>query len=280
MEVTVGLTTWSEHASLIDNVRKKTTLKEYGQHFPVVEVDTFFYALPQLATVQKWLVDVDPRFQFIVKAHQSMTGHHEVVGGPEAVFEKFKQVIAPLVATGQLKTVLFQFPPYFDARTESIEYLHRVRALMGTMPVAIELRNRSWYQPGVGDALVNYCRDLNLTLVAADEPHQGPGGVPFFLTTTTKNLTMIRLHGRNQAGWQTAGKDWRKKRTLYRYSAEELADLARVIKDQNPAPLETCVIFNNNSGGDAADNALALSKLMGLHFTGVTKKDPTQLKLF
>ena len=55
MKVTVGLTTWSEHPSLINNARKKTTLKEYGQHFPVVEVDTFFYALPQLMTVQKWL---------------------------------------------------------------------------------------------------------------------------------------------------------------------------------------------------------------------------------
>lgn len=70
MKVTVGLTTWSEHPSLINNARKKTTLKEYGQHFPVVEVDTFFYALPQLMTVQKWLTDVAPGFQFIVKAHQ------------------------------------------------------------------------------------------------------------------------------------------------------------------------------------------------------------------
>ena len=82
MKVTVGLTTWSEHPSLINNARKKTTLKEYGQHFPVVEVDTFFYALPQLMTVQKWLTDVAPGFQFIVKAHQVMTGHQEAVGGP------------------------------------------------------------------------------------------------------------------------------------------------------------------------------------------------------
>lgn len=179
MKVTVGLTTWSEHPSLINNARKKTTLKEYGQHFPVVEVDTFFYALPQLMTVQKWLTDVAPGFQFIVKAHQVMTGHQEAVGGPQAVFTQFKQVVAPLVSTGQLKTVLFQFPPYFDARTEHIEYLRTVRELMGNLPVAVELRNLSWYQSGVGDALVNYCRDLKLTLVAADEPHQTQGGIPF-----------------------------------------------------------------------------------------------------
>ena len=209
-----------------------------------------------------------------------MTGHQEAVGGPRAVFTQFKQVVAPLVSTGQLKTVLFQFPPYFDARTEHIEYLRTVRELMGNLPVAVELRNRSWYQSGVGDALVNYCRDLKLTLVAADEPHQTQGGIPFFLTTTTPHLTLIRLHGRNQAGWQAGGKDWRGKRTLYRYSASELTDLAQAIQEQQPQPKETCVIFNNNSGGDAADNAVALSRQMDLHFTGLTKQDPTQLELF
>lgn len=68
------------------------------------------------------------------------------------------------------------------------------------------------------------------------------------MTTTTPHLTLIRLHGRNQAGWQAGGKDWRGKRTLYRYSASELTDLAQAIQEQQPQPKETCVIFNNNSG--------------------------------
>ena len=49
-QITLGLTTWSEHPALIDGQRQTTTLNEYAQHFPTVEIDTFFYALPKLAT--------------------------------------------------------------------------------------------------------------------------------------------------------------------------------------------------------------------------------------
>lgn len=280
MKITIGLTTWSEHPDLIHGARQKTTLGEYAQHFPVVELDTFFYALPTPVTVQKWLGQVAPGFQFVVKAHASMTGHKEVAGGSQAVFERYLTTITPLAAAGQLKCVLFQFPPYFDATNKNIHYLKRVREWMGRRPVAIELRNQSWYQPAVYDSLVSYCRDLSLTLVAADEPHEGPTGIPFALTTTTPSLTLLRLHGRNQAGWANAGANWRKQRTLYRYSPAELAEFKAAILAQEPQPRETCVIFNNNSGGDAAANALALAKMMGLHFTDLLPRDPEQLDLF
>ena len=44
MEITIGLTTWKEHQALIKEAHP-LTLREYAQHLPVVEVDTFFYAL-------------------------------------------------------------------------------------------------------------------------------------------------------------------------------------------------------------------------------------------
>lgn len=37
------------------------------------------------------------------------------------------------------------------------------------------------------------------------------------------------------------------------------------------------MIFNNNSGGDAADNALQLQKLLGISFDGLS---PLQMDLF
>lgn len=280
MQVTIGLTTWSEHPDLIQGARQKTTLAEYAQHFPVVEVDTFFYALPTPATVEKWSTQVAPGFQFIVKAHASMTGHQKVAGGPRAVFDRYLAAIAPLEAQGQLKTVLFQFPPYFDATRPHFKTLERLRQWMGNRPVAIELRNQTWYQPTVREALVGHCRDWQLTLVAADEPHAGPTGIPFDLVTTTPDLTLLRLHGRNQTGWANPGANWRKQRTLYRYSAAELAALQAAIMGQQPQPQETCVIFNNNSGGDAAANARTLTNMMHLHFSGLLPRDPEQLALF
>lgn len=283
MKTTLALTTWTEHPALIHQQRK-VTLREYAQHLPAVEVDTFFYALPQLKTVQQWVNEVGPGFQFIIKAHQTMTKHPRAVLPEgmtlEDMFQQFREVIRPMIATNQLKTVLFQFPPQFNANVQNIEYFMKVRQLMGNLPVAIELRNQSWYRPAVINSLVGYCKDLHFTLVAADEAHQVEASIPFYLATTNPQLALIRLHGRNAAGWAHPGKEWRKKRTLYRYSDDQLRALSRKISDLQPQPDEVCVIFNNNSAGDAAPNALTLQKIMGLHFSGLLPQDPEQLDLF
>lgn len=281
-KITMGMTTWTEHPVLIRNEQRPVTLNEYAQHFPTVEVDTFFYALPQMSTIQNWLAAVPEDFTFIIKAHQGMTLHrrHQDKGELATLFEQYRRTIAPLVAAGQLKTVLFQFPPYFDASVADIEYLKLVRTWMGQLPVAVELRNSSWYQPGVVDSLISYCRDLKFTLVAADEPHDTVTSVPFKLVTTNPDLALLRLHGRNKEGWANQDKSWRKTRTLYRYSEKELAAFAQAIRALHPTPKEICVIFNNNSAKDAAPNALQLQKMMGVHFSGLAPRSPEQLDLF
>jgi uncharacterized protein YecE (DUF72 family) len=151
---------------------------------------------------------------------------------------------------------------------------------MGKLPVAIELRNQTWYRPGTLKSLVAFCRDLKFTLVAADEPHGIVASVPFYLATTNPELAMLRLHGQNTSGWINQDKSWRKTRTLYRYSDAELHQFQTAIEDLAPQPREVCVIFNNNSGKDAAPNALKLQKMLGVHFTGLAPRSPEQLDLF
>lgn len=282
MKITMGMTTWTEHPALIHGEQRPVTLNEYAQHFPAVELDTFFYALPQVTTIQNWLAAVPSTFQFIIKAHQKMTLHEKKQerGELEQVFRQYRRTISPLIAAGQLKTILFQFPPYFDATVRDFSYLRLVRTWLGNLPIAVEFRNQTWYQPGIQASVQDFCRELNFTLVAADEPHDTPTSVPFVLTTTTPELAILRLHGRNQQGWDHQGKDWRKTRTLYRYSAAELKFFQEQIVALNPQPREVCVIFNNNSAKDAAPNALALKEMMGVEFTGLAPKSPEQLDLF
>ncbi len=55
------------------------------------------------------------------------------------------------------------------------------------------------------------------------------------------------------------------------------ADAVRQIKNQAE---QVAVIFNNNSGGDAADNALQLQQLLGLEFPDLAPKAPEQIDLF
>lgn len=282
--VTIGLTTWSEHPALINGEQRAVKLSEYAAWLPTVEVDTFFYALPTLATVAKWLSEVPQTFSFVIKAHSTMTLHDRgqslTSGGLAETFAKYRQSIMPLVGSGQLKTILFQFPPYFDPYIKHIEYLHRVREWLPDLPIALELRNRQWFTAAVLPSLVSYCRDLHFTLVAADEPNVGVPSVPFVVENTNPDLALFRLHGRNKKGWATQGPSWRKTRTLYRYSDEELHGLAQLVSRTEKSVKEVCVIFNNNSGKDAAPNALRLKQLLGLHFKGLAKRAPEQLNLF
>ena len=91
---------------------------------------------------------------------------------------------------------------------------------------------------------------------------------------------LFRSHGQNTKGWINQGKSWRKTRTLYKYSSAELQDFCDQINALTPQPKELCVIFNNNSGKDAAPNALQLQKMLGVHFTGLAPRSPEQIDLF
>jgi uncharacterized protein YecE (DUF72 family) len=71
---------------------------------------------------------------------------------------------------------------------------------------------------------------------------------------------------------------WRKERTNYRYSTEELRQLATKIRASGAT--DVCVIFNNNGGHAAAGNALELQQLLDLHFANLAPRPPQQLDLF
>lgn len=279
--ITIGTTTWSEHQELL-NQEHPLTLAQYAAFFPVVEVDTFFYAIPKQQTVLGWQRQVPNTFKFVVKANRLMTGHTNdkiTFGQLKQVFANFLEAIAPLYATGQLQAVLFQFPPYFKPTKKRINYLRQLRILAPDIPICLEFRNQNWYQKEMLPSLLKFCSEQNLSLTVVDEPQQTTGSVPFLPLTTTSDLMLWRLHGRNQQGWLKKGPNWRKERTLYRYSQNELKTFAQTLIEISPKPKEICVIFNNNSGGDAAPNALALKELLHLEFDGLLPKPPTQIDL-
>lgn len=286
--ITIGLTTWTDHPSLIKEDRH-VYLDEYAARFPVVEVDTSFYAIPTVATVHHWLSQVPSQFQFIVKANREMTLHpaQDRLAAPisdearRQIFREFGTMIQPLVASNQLKTVLFQFPPYFQANTENFTYLRKIRALLPGIPLAIEFRNATWFDPVIFKSVLAYLHDLNMTLVAADEAQTSAGSVPFRLAVTNPALVMLRLHGRNAKGWGNSGQNWRATRTLYQYSDAELDQLVAQIETIKSQAKEVCVIFNNNAGEHyAAGNALTLQQKMHLTFTGLAHRPPEQMDLF
>ncbi|AJA80105.1 hypothetical protein ADT67_08635 [Levilactobacillus brevis] len=280
--ITIGLTTWKEHPALIGGEERPVTLAEYAGRLPVVELDTPFYGIPRQSTVANWQAAVPDGFQYILKANQVMTRHdrqHPLdEAGITAAFDQFIMAIQPMVTAGKLMTVLFQFPPFFNRTTANIQYLRDARLKMGKLPVAVEFRSPSWFEtPGMTADVMAYLQSLKLTNVTTDEPHNLNDGIPLVETVTTPELAVVRLHGRNAQGWFNQGADWRKTRTLYRYSEAELQDIAALVKRVAQHAQQVCVIFNNNSAKDAAPNALRLQEILGLHWQNLA---PQQLDLF
>jgi uncharacterized protein YecE (DUF72 family) len=264
--IRVGLTGWGDHDSL--HARKlsaKDKLREYAAHFPVVEVDSAFYAVQPVKNFVKWLEEAPEGFHFVVKAYQGMTGH--LRGKPyftndDDMYAAFLESVAPVAATGRLSCVLFQYPPWFDCTRENVARLRDARARMGKLPCALEFRHQSWFSEGLRPKTLDFLREEGWIHTVCDEPQAHPGSVPTVLEATSAELTLVRLHGRNAGGWmQSSDANWREVRYLYRYSTEELAEWRDHLLRLRAQSREVCVIFNNNSGGDAADNAL---ELMGL----------------
>ncbi|KGX83304.1 DUF72 domain-containing protein [Pontibacillus marinus] len=282
MSISIGLTGWGDHAKLYDaSVSPQDKLSVYASHFPVVEVDSAFYAIQPQRNYEKWVRETPDSFSFVIKAYNKMTGHHrEKLTSDEVkeMFQAYKDSIQPVIEAGKLKCVLFQFPPWFNVSKENVQKLRVIRKLMGDLPLALEFRNRTWFLPEYKEQTLKFMREENWIHSICDEPQAGEGSVPRILEPTHPEKTLVRFHGRNTHGWNKNGReDWREVRFLYNYNEEELREWKeRVLELQQITP-DITILFNNNSGGDAAPNAKTFIDMLGISYCDL---NPRQMDLF
>ncbi|MFY4775556.1 DUF72 domain-containing protein [Metabacillus sp. RGM 3146] len=279
----IGVTGWGDHCSIYpDGIPASDKLKEYSGHFPTVEVDASFYAVQPEKNMKKWVKDTPHNFQFIVKAYQGMTGHQRgeiPFESKEEMFEAFKKSLTSFQEAEKLAMVLFQFPPWFDCTKENVDYLRWCKEQMNGTPCALEFRNRSWFEGTYYEKTLTFMKEENWIHSICDEPQAGEGSIPEVLIPTDSNKTLVRMHGRNIHGWKkpVKGKEWREVRYLYKYNKQELMEWQEKLKTLEKSCKDIYLVFNNNSGGDAAENAKMLLDLMDISYEGLA---PHQLDLF
>lgn len=278
----IGVTGWGDHYSLYEHgVSARNKLAEYSAHFPVVEVDSTFYAIQSVQTIHNWVKQTPESFRFVVKANQEMTGHkrgESSFTNREELFAVFKESISPMIESGKLAMVLFQFPPWFDCRKENVLYLRYCKKQMEDIPVALEFRNQSWFEEKFYERTLQFMENEGWIHSVCDEPQIPSGSVPIVLHATDQEKTLIRMHGRNKAAWlQPSADNWREVRYLYRYNKEELLEWKKYVHILQKQSKDVYIVFNNNSGGDAAPNAKELIELLGIDYKGLAHR---QLGLF
>ncbi|GHH97634.1 DUF72 domain-containing protein [Neobacillus kokaensis] len=278
----IGVTGWGDHDSLYPNLTSsRVKLKEYAGHFPIVEVDTAFYAIQPQRNGLKWVNETPESFQFIVKAYQGMTGHQRgeiPFASNQEMFQAFKESLEPYIQTDKLAMVLFQFPPWFDLRKENVNYLRWCKKEMNDIPCALEFRHQSWFIPKYRQQTLSFMKEEQWIHSICDEPQSGEGSIPTVLETTSFEKVLVRFHGRNVYGWQKRNaENWREVRYLYRYNEQELAEWGAHVRTLAESTKDVYLLFNNNSGGDAADNAKQMMELLHIEYEGLA---PRQLDLF
>jgi uncharacterized protein YecE (DUF72 family) len=263
-------------------------LRYYAEQFPIVEVDSTYYAPPSERNCALWAARTPDEFVFNVKAYALLTGHPARVQrlppwlrdalavealvkknvyrkdidavAVERLWELHRRALAPLAEAGKLGAVLFQFPPWFVRSPANAGYLTQIPARLPGLNIAVEFRGGGWlHHEAAGDTL-RLLEDAGLTYVSVDEPQGFRSSTPA-VTAATTPLAIVRLHGRNVATWEarTASASDRFK---YLYGVDELREWVPRVRDLAGTAKCVHVLFNNNYEDWGIRNARQMARLL------------------
>lgn len=246
---------------------KDNEILPYYNHaldFDTVEIDVSYYTLMPVKVVESWLNKTADNFTFAVKLHKDLTlNEHGKDEDPlwknnDETFKKFLFSFETMVSTKRLECFLAQFGPLFWKSEKHKEYLLKMKTFFGERPLVIEFRHKSWLAPeeAKNDTL-RFLAQNGLGYAVVDEPRLR-SLAPFVPATTLKNVSYVRLHGRNKA-WFEADRD---KRYDYFYSDDELKSLVPAVLMLSKETPTTVVYFNNCHAGAALKNAQRMKELI------------------
>ena len=278
--ILVGTSSWADPGFVKEWYPPKMPARErlpwYARHFEMVELNSSFYAVPDRNTVHGWVEVTPDGFTFDVKAHRALSRHSAPVESlppdlrglhgtrelERPLAERLVEETAPLRDAGKFGTYLLQLTPAFSPRKRSLEELDELVRILGPHGLAIELRNRNWVDEAGRGSTLDWFADRDVTYVAVDAP---PGDnfqiMPSLDAVTNPARAYLRAHGRNTKGYLTGRSV--AERFAWRYTDQELNEIAARARRMAETAGEVHVAFNNNRGDDAPTAAQRFRALLG-----------------
>jgi len=146
-------------------LRPAECLSYYAHHFDTVEIDSTFYATPNVNVVRSWDAKTPNGFLFAAKVPQKIT-HEKVLKDCD---EEFKTFLTTMETLGEkLGPLLFQFGKFDKYAFKSLDdFLTRLIPFLKKLPkerkFAVEIRNKDWLVPKLADVLREH--GVALTLI-------------------------------------------------------------------------------------------------------------------
>ena len=292
----VGISSWTERTLIKEGdfypAGAKTAegrLQFYASQFPIVEVDSTYYFPPSERNAVLWIERTPKDFTFNIKAYSLLTNHptrreslyadlrdelpkdleskrnlyreqlpDEAV---EQVWQRFHDALMPLHSAGKLGAVLFQFPQWFVIARKNKEYLLECRDRLKDFRIAVEFRHKSWLEERNREETIGFLEDNGLPFVCVDMPQGFDSSLPPIAVATSRDLAMVRFHGRDPKAWKTKS-ETAAERFRYEYSEPELREWVPKINELSDQARETHVLMNNCYRNYAVNNARDLRSLL------------------
>jgi len=296
MAISVGTASWTD-PSLIACKRfypagctsAEARLRFYATQFPLVEVDSSYYAMPSASNSVLWAERTPAHFTFNIKAFRLFTGHQtdrdklpkDIRAALPAsdkknlyykdtpgeilreLWRRYIEAIQPLRTAGKLGVVHFQFAPWVVNNDDGRAHVEHCADMMEGFTLAAEFRHKSWFSDKARDTTLAMERERGFVNVVVDEPNTSPNSVPPVWEVTNASLALIRLHGRNHQTWNIKDAAAASSRFNYDYNDDELGELASSIRDIERNVERTHVVFNNNWEDQGQRNARTLMTILG-----------------
>lgn len=293
--ILIGTASWTDK-SLIDSGRfyppeaksAEARLQFYASQFPIVEVDSSYYAMPAESTAGLWVERTPDDFVFDIKAYALFTQHptpprslprdlrerlpdelktkrnlyyHDLPSElQDELWRRFATALLPLDSAGKLGVVLFQFPKWFLPGRESRAYLSALRERLPQYTPAVEFRNPLWLDAEHTPGTLALLREHDYPFVCVDEPQGTAASVPPIVAATAETA-VVRFHGRNAATWAARDVGVTAKYD-YQYSDAELQGWLPGIEQLAEQTRDVHVLMNNCVEDKGIRNAQDLARLL------------------
>jgi uncharacterized protein YecE (DUF72 family) len=211
-------------------------LNRYIEEFDTVELNASFYRWPKDATFAGWRQRLPQGFTMSVKAHRGLT-HYRRLRSPEPWVERFERCWTAL--GDRREALLVQVHPELARDDGRLE--HFLTSMPTWIPVAMELRHRSWDDPAVYAMLERH----GAAYVVMS------GAKVATVLRATADLVYVRMHGPAQDSMYHGS-----------YPDDELQTWADRILKWEAEGRRVSVYFNNDLGGHAIRNARKLKELL------------------
>jgi len=294
----IGVASWTDPSMTAPGVfypdgvtKPEARLRYYASRFPIVEVDSTYYAIPARKMAELWNERTPEGFVFDVKAHALMTGQPSEVDRlpkdlraalpadlskkariyandlPEelrdAVWATFLDALSPLKESGRMGAILLQYPRWIGPSRANAALIADARARLESRGwrAAVELRNRAWFDDRTRARTFDLLRRNDFSYIAVDSPPGFASSVPAVPEVTSNKLSIVRFHGRNTDTWEakvTKVSD----RFRYLYDETQLREWLPMISAISEQAEEVHLLFNNCYGNYGTTNALEMAGIL------------------